>query len=113
MEKYKRITDKRLTSILTSKEMGCFYAPKSKEERAELVELSEQLTYEAIYTRLAELEDKIENGTLIDTTNVCYEKEADRDRYIIYELVPIKTIIDFADTRAEVEKKIKELKREV
>ena len=111
MEKYKRLTDKKLTSILTSKEMGCFYEPKSKEERAELVELSEQLTYEKIYARLAELEDKIENGKLVDTTNVWYEK-AGKHGYKLCKLIPIKMTVDLADTKAEAEKKLKELQDE-
>ncbi len=34
------------------------------------------------FNRLAELEDKIENGTLIDTTNICYEKEEGKDKII-------------------------------
>lgn len=59
MEKYKRITDKRL-------KIGCFYEPKSKEERLELVDtINKQLSYENIYTRLAELEDDLESGKMI------------------------------------------------
>lgn len=65
----------------------------------------------AVVNRLAELEDKIESGTLVDTTNICYEKEEDRDRYKLYKLFPIQMVFDFADTQAEAEKKIKELKK--
>ncbi len=63
-----------------------------------------------LYYVLKELENKIENGTLVDTTNVQYEKEEGKDRYIIYNLSPAKMIFDFADTKEEAEQRIKELK---
>lgn len=101
MKKYKRLTDKKATTENTKvvyNENGFAMFHK---------ELVEALLEE--HNRLWEFENKIENGTLVDTTNVCYEKEEDRDRYIIYKLSPIKMIFDFADTEAEAEKKLKEL----
>ena len=93
MEKYKRLTDSETAVMLKNTEGSSWDSEDMEAQR---------------YIRLAELEDKIENGTLIDTTNVCYEKEEEKDRYIIYKLSPIKMIFDFADTEAEAEKKIKE-----
>lgn len=68
-----------------------------------------QYPQEQIAERLALLEDKIENGTLIDTSNIWYEKV--KDGYNLCKLVPIKMVIDVADTKAEAEKKIKELQK--
>lgn len=103
MEKYKRLTDKKATTENTKvvyNENGFAMFHK---------ELVEALLEE--HNRLWELENKIENGTLVDTTNVWYEK-AVKDGYNLCKLVPIKMVIDVADTEAEAEKKIKGNKNE-
>ncbi|MBR2870612.1 MAG: hypothetical protein IKB98_04470 [Clostridia bacterium] len=140
MEKYERITDKRL-------QIGRFYAPKSKEERLELVDsINKQLTYENIYTRLAELEDKLENGTLVDTKVKIGQRvfrrgffKGEIDEYIVSNIIlengKLKfhlkhdydehqtcysaTVLDIEEigktvflTKAEAEKKVKEQQNE-
>lgn len=126
MEKYKRITDKRL-------QIGRFYEPKSKEERSELIDLSKQLSYENVYTRLAELETKIENGTLIELPCKVGDTVYQTDGVRIYQgkigeimfskehTIFVADIVCFDEraiglgiflTQAEAEKKVKELKDE-
>ena len=63
------------------------------------------------YNKLCAIEDKIENGTLIDTTEKFIEEEKikDKTRYLICEHYLTKMIVDFANTKAEAEKKLKEL----
>ena len=62
--------------------------------------------------RLAELEDKIENGTLIDLNDIWYEDEEikSKKRYIICKHYLIKMLVDVADSKAEAEAKLKELR---
>ncbi|MBR5202910.1 MAG: hypothetical protein IKW45_06565 [Clostridia bacterium] len=104
MEKYERLTDKRL-------KIGCFYEPKSKEERSELIDLSKQLSYENIYTRLAELEDKIENGTLIELPRIIHPNKAEWYVQYQYQSGVIQYYICFSE--ADAENILKELKEEV
>ena len=61
--------------------------------------------------RLAELEDKIQNGTLIDINDIWYEDEEikSKKRYIICKYYLIKMLVDVADSKAEAEAKLKEL----
>ena len=60
---------------------------------------------------LAELEDKIEQGTLIDTDKWFIEKEDNHGkvRYLICKYDKWLTISDFCSTREEAEKRLKEL----
>lgn len=66
-----------------------------------------------LYERLAELEDKIENGTLIDITEkfITEEEIKNKTRYLICEHYLTKMIVDFADNKAEAEKKLEELSK--
>ena len=109
MEKYKRITDKRL-------QIGRFYEPKSKEERSELIDLSKQLSYENVYTRLAELETKIENGTLVELgyhIRKSYRNHDDqRYKIILIDEVEIDKIGYDGLTQVDAEKKLRELQDE-
>lgn len=106
MEKYKRLTERDENGIAT-------YKHKCDADSFEENMYIHAKREEAVLNRLAEIEDKIENGTLIDTITIRYEKEEDKDRYKIYKLFPTEMIFDFAKTKEEAEKKIKELKGEV
>ena len=57
--KYERLTDKRLALLKNT-----FRQSKSKEEYLELARIASKVDNTEIYNRLAELEDKIEQGTL-------------------------------------------------
>ena len=59
--KYERLTDKRLALLKNT-----FRQSKSKEEYLELARIASKVDNTEIYNRLAELEDKIEQGTLIE-----------------------------------------------
>lgn len=65
-----------------------------------------------ILHRLAELEDKIENGTLVDITEkfIIEEEIKNKTRYLICEYYLTKMAVDFADNKAEAEAKLKELR---
>jgi hypothetical protein len=64
-----------------------------------------------IRKRLWDLENKIEQGTLIDTDKWFIEKEDNhgRVRYLICKYDKWLTISDFCPTREEAEKRLKEL----
>ena len=64
-----------------------------------------------VLVRLAELEDKIENGTLIDINDIWYEDEEikSKKRYIICKHYLIKMLVDVTDSKAEAEAKLKKL----
>lgn len=66
-----------------------------------------------IINRLAELEDKIENGTLIDINEkfIVQEEINNKIRYLICEHSPTKMVVDFANDKAEAEKKLEELSK--
>ena len=78
---YKRLTDKRLALPKNT-----FRQSKSKEEYLELARIASKVDNAEIYNRLAELEDKIEQGTLIDTTKyfiVTEDYKPYQTRYLI------------------------------
>ncbi len=58
---YKRLTDKRLAIP-----KGAFRQAKSKEEYLELSKVAYKTDNAEIYNRLSDIEDKIEQGTLIE-----------------------------------------------
>ena len=65
-----------------------------------------------IYKRLQELEDKIEQGTLIDTEEYFIMKEnqwAGKNRFLICKNSVQEAVYDFCETREEAEKRLKEL----
>ena len=62
--------------------------------------------------RLAELEDKIEKGTLIDTESYFIIQEnqwAGKNRFLICKNRVQEDVYDFCETREEAEKRLKEL----
>lgn len=64
--------------------------------------------------KLADLENKIENGTLIDITEkfITEEEIKNKIRYLICEHYLTKMVVDFADNKAEAEQKLKELQEQ-
>ena len=104
---YKRLTDKRLALPKNT-----FRQSKSKEEYLELSRVAYNTDNTEIYNRLAELEDKIEQGTLIDTEErfiIEDELWGSKNRFLICKH-HIETLIeDFYPTREEAEKRLKEL----
>lgn len=65
MEDYKRLTFKRLVDPY--------------DDDCEETENATAASYEKLLNRLAELEDKIENGTLIEVESSCTEEELERE----------------------------------
>ena len=65
---------------------------------------------DSIYTRLQELEDKIENGTLIDMPRIIHPNKAEWYVQYQYPSGVIQYYICFSE--AEAEAKLKELKGE-
>lgn len=63
-KEYVRLTDKRL--CLPD---GVFLSPKSKEEYRKVKEVIHNTNFVSIYNRLAELEDKIEQGKLREVSS--------------------------------------------
>lgn len=62
--------------------------------------------------RLAELEDKIEHGTLVDTETYFIVEEnlrAGKNRFLVCQNAIQLAICDFCETREEAEKRLKEL----
>ena len=85
------------------------YKRLTNQKWSENIDLKQELGYSHIYKRLYELEDKIEAGTLVpkysivncgNTYCVC---TVDTDNL---------TVIDEYETKAEAEKRLKELKNE-
>lgn len=78
------------------------------------LDLSQEYGYMYIYQRLAELENKIENGKLVDTSEVFIKPEEiyRKKRFLICTKVVYDCVVDFANTQKQAEKKIKELKGE-
>ena len=64
MKDYKRLTFKRLV--------------EPYDDDCEEIENASTASYEEILNRLAELEDKIENGTLVEIESPCTEEELER-----------------------------------
>jgi hypothetical protein len=65
MEDYKRLTFKRLV--------------EPYDDDCEETENASNASYDELLNRLAELEDKIENGTLIEVELPCTEEELERE----------------------------------
>ena len=64
------------------------------------------------FDRLAELEDKIERGTLVDTEAYFIVEEnlwAGKNRFLVCQNAIRLAICDFCETREEAEKRLKEL----
>ena len=63
---------------------------------------------------LFDLEDKIENGTLIDINEkfIVQEEINNKIRYLVCEHYLTKMVVDFANDKAEAEAKLKELQNE-
>lgn len=65
--------------------------------------------------RLAELEDKIENGTLVDTEAYFIVEEnqwAGKNRFLVCQNAIQLAVCDFCETREEAEKRLLELQGE-
>lgn len=104
---YKRLTDKRLAIP-----KNAFRQAKSKEEYLELARIASKVDNAEIYNRLAELEDKIEQGTLIDTKKYFIVKEnqgAGKIRYLVCHNIVQLAVCGFCKTREEAEQCLKEL----
>lgn len=76
------------------------------------IDLTQELGYSYIYKRLYELEDKIEQGTLVDTETYFIVEEnqwAGKNRFLVCQNAVQLNVCDFCESREEAEKKIKEL----
>ena len=96
--------------LTTEKEYGCSLCKDRKCKKPNLF-CKDRLKCE-IYNRLAELETKIEQGTLVDTEErfiVEDELWGSKNRFLICKH-HIETLIeDFCPTREEAKKRLKEL----
>lgn len=73
---------------------------------------TEHCCYEVMKKRLAELEDKIEQGTLVDTETYFIVEEnqwSGKNRFLICQNAVQLAVCDFCETREEAEKCLKEL----
>jgi hypothetical protein len=93
---YERLTERRETPLTMS-----MWGGSSRDLR--------------VYNRLAELEDKIEQGTLIDTEAYFIVEEnqwAGKDRFLVCQNAVQLAVCDFCETREEAEKRLKEVQNE-
>lgn len=73
---------------------------------------TDKCCYEVMKNRLAELEDKIEQGTLVDTEAYFIVEEnqwAGKNRFLVCQNFIQLAVCDFCETREEAEKRLKEL----
>ena len=84
------------------------YKRLTKQKWSKDIDLTQELGYSHIYKRLYELEDKIENGTLIELPCVAYNVKECR-----YQIISTKNgrvyVSKFYRDRKEAEAKLKEL----
>lgn len=84
------------------------YKRLTKQKWSKDIDLTQELGYSYIYKRLHELEDKIENGTLIELPCVAYNVKECR-----YQIISTKNgrvyVSRFYRDRKEAEAKLKEL----
>ena len=84
------------------------YKRLTKQKWLNDIDLTQELGYSYIYERLYELEDKIENGTLIELPCVAYNVKECR-----YQIISTKNgrvyVSKFYRDRKEAEAKLKEL----
>lgn len=91
------------------------YKRLTKNKPYEELDLINELGYSHIYKRLQELENKIENGTLVEVGYLIEKgvKNHDDQRYNIVEVVYKEYLLYMNLTKAEAEKKLKEIKGKV
>ena len=84
------------------------YKRLTKQKWSNDIDLTQELGYSYIYERLHELEDKLENGTLIDLPCVAYNVKECR-----YQIISAKNgrvyVSKFYRDRKEAEAQLKEL----
>ena len=110
---YKRFTEKRKgKNVIPLRNAVCGFG-MPKWSIAEESDIQSFLSGDAV-DRLAELEDKIENGTLIDTESYYVREEPiyEKQRWLVCSPLVIEGIVAFAKTREEAEQRLLELKGE-
>ena len=111
MKKYKRFTERLPNGVCRVK---CNeHCENFKDSQERMCDAYQECDIAAV-GYLAELEDKIENGTLIDINDTWYEKEEinGKTRYKICIHYLTEMVVDFAKTEEEAEAKLKEKQNE-
>lgn len=103
---YKRLTERR-GGIVIDKCGNC-------ENVSNPQGCTESMCYEVMKNRLAELEDKIEQGTLVDTEAYFIVEEnqwAGKNKFLVCKNAVQLAVCDFCETSEEAEKCLKELQK--
>ena len=87
------------------------YERLTGQEWSEYIDLTQELGYSYIYKRLYELENKIEQGTLIELPTMLQDKQGDWRVYFYSERYGLIDCYVY-DTREEAEKRLKELQND-
>jgi hypothetical protein len=102
MMEYERLTERAMNGVAGTK--GCSTC-------VSFTDCCDCPYVESAFNRLAELEDKIEQGTLIDTEAYFIVEEnqwAGKNRFLVCQNAVQLAVCDFCETREEAEKRLKE-----